>query len=315
MAKKKWIILAGVVALILVVLVMVGFLQANAKQDTLTISETKVPLNSNFSDLRIENEAKLVVPDDKIEVVWQYLVDRLVNDKTFLKSINPNFDSYWYDELFTDEYIDTPNLYMLDHESSVRHRLRINLTDPEAEKSGRELMQVKINDISQNEQSRGELKFDIRDDGKIDDSDDLHPVLGLVKDSDRKDFLETMTQLGIDPYQLKKILKLEQRRRSIYITNNGDPLMSIRFDEVNSSLLWVKYSHCEIEIEINEIPYTEGSDEDRAYMEGIKEILMKDVLQQFPDIALDLTPKYNKAFNFFESKIPYLRFLIKVGIL
>jgi hypothetical protein len=315
MNKKKWFAIIGCVILILVFLVVIGFVNSANKKATLTLSETLVPLNSDFSELRIENEAKLVVPDDKIEEVWGYLVGRLVDDKTFIQSIDPSLDSYWYDELFVDVYYDSPDLVMLNHQSGIRYRTRTNLTNPEAEKSGRQLMQIKINDVSDNALSRGELKFDIRDDGKTDDTDDLHPVLGLVQDSERKGFMDAVSEFGIDPYDLQKVLKLEQRRRSIYITRNGDALMSVRFDEVTSELLWVTFSHCEIEIEINEIPYTEGSDEDRAYMENVQQQIMKDVLQQYPDVALDVTPKYNKAFNYFESEIPYLRTLIRWGLI
>jgi len=315
MNKKYMIASISIAILILILLIVVGLVNTTSKKNTLSASETKVPLNSDFSALRIENEAKLVVPKDKIEEIWSYLLDRLVTDKTFIKSLDPGLDSYWYDELFTDVYFDSPDLVMQDHQSGIRYRTRVNLTDPEADKSGKELMQIKINDISQNALSRGELKFDIRSDGKTDDTNDLHPVLGLVKDSDRPGFMDAVTQLGIDPYQLQKILKLEQRRRSIYITRDGSPLMSVRFDEVTSKLLWSSYFHCEIEIEINEIPYTEGSDADRLDMENIQEQIKKDVLQHYPDITLDLTPKYSKAFNYFESEIPYLRTIIAWGLL
>ncbi len=278
-------------------------------------SAAMTPFSSNFSDLRIENEAKLVVPADQLEQVWAYLLKRLVTDKTYIHSLDPAFDSYWYDELFTDVYFDTPDLVMLDHRSSIRHRSRVNLTDPEQEKSGRELVQIKLNDINQNDQSRGELKFDVSLDLKPNEADDLHPVLGLLKKADRPEFKDVMAKLKVDPYQLRKILILKQRRRSIYITRNGEAFMSIRLDEVTSSMLWANYINYEIEPELNEIPYTAANEKERAYMEGVKVQIMKDIERQFPDIQLNLTPKYNKAFNFFEANIPRLRLLIQSGLI
>jgi hypothetical protein len=313
MKKKLLFIPIALLVILLIILLSIEFKNINEKKGFYDAAVTVVPLNSNFSDLRIENEAKLVVPQDQIEIVWTYLLNELVTDQTYIKSLDAGFNSYWYDEVFTDEYFDTPDLYLLAHESSIRHRLRFNLTDPEAEKNGRELVQIKINDISSNDQSRGELKFDIRDDGKTDDTDDLQPLIGLIKDSDRDDFKDVMSQINVDPYELQKILTLQQHRRSIYITYNGDPFMSIRFDEVTSKMLWANYSHCEIEIELNEIPYTEGDEVQRESMESVKQEIMSHILQEFPDIALDLTPKYNKAFNYFDAEIPWFRIIIKLG--
>jgi hypothetical protein len=274
------------------------------------------PFNLNFPQMRIENEGKLAVPRDKVEEVWDYLQNRLVNDKTFIQSLDPSFDSYWYDEIFTDIYYDTPDLIMLDHQSGIRNRTRVNLTNPEAEKSGRRLLQIKLSGVDKaNEMSRGEIKFDINEKLKLNDSDDLHPILGLLKPSDRPEFKEVMSQLGIDPYSLKQILIIEQRRRSIYITRNGEQFISLRLDDDSSKLLGVEWKNIEIEPELNEIPYTSSDAEGKAYMEGINTKIIEDILNKFPYIHMDLTPKYNKAFAFFETKIPLFRFLVNYNLI
>lgn len=269
----------------------------------------------NLPEMRVENEDKLVVPEDRIEEVWSYLLDRLVNDKTFIKSLDPGLDSYWYDELFTDIYFDTPDLTMLKRESGIRYRKRENLTNPEHDKSGRELLQIKLNAVDSNALNRGEIKFDINPSINLKTQDDVHPVLGRLESDDRPAFKQLMSQLGIDPYSLNQVLVLEQRRRSIYLPRNGDDFISIRFDEVTSELLWADWYHVEIEPELNEVPYTAAGDDERAYMEGINEQIVADILRQFPYVQRDLTPKYSKALEYFETKIPILRFLIKNKLL
>jgi hypothetical protein len=269
----------------------------------------------NLSEMRLENEDKLVVPDDKVEEVWSYLLDRLVNDKTFIKSLDRGLDSYWYDELFADIYFDTSDLRMLKRQSGIRYRRRENLTNPEHDKSGRELLQVKLNDVDSNALNRGEIKFNISQNVNLKTQDDVHPVLGRLKPADRAEFKQLVSHLGIDPYSLDQVLVLEQRRRSIYIPRSGADFISIRLDEVTSELLWADWYHVEIEPELNEVPYTEAGDRERAYMENINAMIIADIQQQFPYVQQDLTPKYNKAFEYFETKIPILRFLIKNKLL
>lgn len=265
----------------------------------------------NLSEMRLENEDKLVVPHDKVEEVWSYLLDRLVNDKAFIKSLDLGLDSYWYDELYIDIYFDTPDLTLLQRESGIRYRRRENLTNPDHDKSGRELLQIKLNAVDSNALNRGEIKFNINQSANLKTQDDVHPVLGRLEPDDRPAFKQLTSQLGIDPYSLNQVLVLEQRRRSIYIPRNGDDFISLRLDEVTSELLWADWYHIEIEPELNEVPYTEASARERAYMESINEQIVADILQQFPFIQRDLTPKYNKAFEYFETKIPILRFLVK----
>jgi hypothetical protein len=278
-------------------------------------SQPVKPFQASFGDMRIENEDKLVVPTDKVEEVWQYMVDRFVNDKSFLKSMNLDFDSYWYDELFTDRYFDTPDLVMHAHESGIRHRKRVNITDPNNRKHGRELVQIKLNDIDSNVMNRGEVKFDVEHLTNIKEADDAHPLLGIIKRSEREEFKKAMAQLGIDPYSLKEILVNQQRRRSLYITRDGGQFISIRLDQCSSDLALAQWRHVELEPELNEIPYTEGDAAQRAYMEDVNAKIIEDLQRRFPEIKRDLTPKYNKAFNYFESRIPCLRFLIKNNLI
>ncbi len=79
--------------------------------------------------------------------------------------------------------------------------------------------------------------------------------------------------------------------------------------------MFFDWKHVELEPELNEIPYTAADSAGRAFMENINQRIVEDILQKFPEIKRDLTPKYNKAFNYFDKKIPFLRFLIRAGII
>lgn len=269
----------------------------------------------DFNTFRIENEYKLVVPAEKTEEVWNYLLNHLVSDKEFLKSLDPNLDSYWYNEYFEDTYFDTPEFQVFEKRGGIRYRIRENLDDPSQEKSGREVMQIKMSGIDNNSLNRGEIKFKVSHPAKIKRYDDSFPALGLVKRKQRDDFKQRLTELGINPYSLKEVLTIKQNRRSIYITRNGEQFISVRLDKDSSKKLWVEWQIVEIEPELNEIPYTEGSEADRKYMEDINQKIVDDIMQKFPDIKVDLTPKYCKAFEFFEKKIPFFHKLVVSGVL
>lgn len=92
--------------------------------------------------VRIEQEDKLLVPTERIEEVWEYLRQRLHEDKAFLAELDPRFTSKWSEELFHDTYFDTPSLQLHAMQSGVRHRRREDLTNPDDAKSGRELLQI-----------------------------------------------------------------------------------------------------------------------------------------------------------------------------
>lgn len=295
--------------LVIVLIPLILFLSRSPVQEHAYDERNAIVLDS--STARIENEDKLVIPLERTEEVWSYLHKAYVEDAEHLRSLDPAFSSYYNDEFFTDTYFDTPDLQMLARQSGVRHRQRVNLTDPDHTKSGRELMQIKLNDISNNELNRGELKFDIEHPERIRRADDAHPMIGIVQPSEREAFKETLVTLGLNPYAMRPIVTIEQRRRRIYILRDNEPFMSLSLDEVSSHKLWVTARFTELEPELNEIGYTEADEATRKYMEDISAKIGAETQQAFPYIKRDLTPKYNKVFAYFESKIPLLRFFIE----
>lgn len=267
-----------------------------------------------FNVLRIEQEDKLTVPPGQAAAVWNFLHDYLVKDTTALKQLDPNFTSFYYVEDFTDTYYDTPDLQMLAKQGGVRHRRRVNLSNPNDRKSGRELMQIKLNNITGNQLDRGELKYTIEYPQEIKTAEDTHPLLGIVKPSHREDLKQQLAKLGVEAYAMRPILTIRDLRKRVYIYRNKKPFMSISHDSVTSEMMWAKFAIVEIEPELNEIGYTEADSTTRARMEAIGTRISDMLMAKFPELKRELTPKYGKAFNAFEDQIPFLRFLVKMNM-
>ena len=267
-----------------------------------------------YDKVRIEQEDKLLVPQGKVEEVWEYLRHRLTEDKEYLASLDPTFTASWSEELFHDTYFDTPSMQLYAMQSGVRHRKRENLTNPDDEKSGRELMQIKLNDISSNELERAEIKFEIDRMPNRNTPEGRHPMLGRVKEDHRGPFEERLAGLGLDPQSMRPILTVVDIRRRVYLKKDGKPFMSISHDQASASRWWGRAEFCEIEPELNEIGFTEADPETRAYMETVLHRVVQDIRTTFPDIQQDLTPKYNKAFDRLEEDIPFLRTVVSLGL-
>jgi len=267
-----------------------------------------------YDKMRIEQEDKLLVPRERVEEVWTYLRQHLVEDKEFILSLDPKLTSKWSEELFHDTYFDTPSMQLHAMKSGVRHRKRENLSNPDDPKSGRELMQIKVNDISDNELERAEIKFDIERMPRSSSAEDRHPMLGRVKPEHREAFKKRLVELGLLPVAMRPILTVTDLRRRVYLLKDGKAFLSVSHDQASSDLWWAHSEFCEIEPELNEIGFTEADAETRAYMETVLHRVVQDIKTKFPDIQENLDPKYNKSFDRLEAEIPFLRFLVRWGL-
>ncbi len=260
--------------------------------------------------VRLENEDKLAIPLEKSGEVWNYLQKHYVEDIAGLAALDPKFSSYSSDEYFVDTYFDSSDLQMLKRQSGVRHRQRTNETNPDDRKSGRELVQVKLKDINDNDLVRGELKFQVEYPTRIKSADDAHPLIGLVTRSERERFKETIRGLGLDPYGMKPIVTFEQHRKRVYLLRSEKPFLSFSLDEVTATRFWANISFTELEPELNEITYTEADVVTRKYMEDVNAKIIEEILKTFPYVHRDLTPKYGKVFSHLGNKLGFFKFLM-----
>lgn len=260
---------------------------------------------------RIEEEEKLSFPGDKAGEVWDFLVNHFVNDQKYLTSIDPLLSATTSDEYFFDTYFDTPDLQLLAMSSGIRHRERSNLTDKSDVKNGRELIQIKVSGISDNNLQRTEYKFKvIKPDNNGEIKEDL-PILALVDLAQLADFKNRVASLGLDANKLKKILTLEDYRQRIYINYNQKTFISLSLDHVQSTLCGKKTEFWEIEPEINEVVFTSADETGRQHLEEINNKFIKEIKDKFPYIQSDLRPKYNKTFEGLEKQLPFWKFYIQ----
>lgn len=258
--------------------------------------------------IRIEQEDKLLVPQEKTAAVWQWLQQTYIENQA-VSLLDPKITARGSEEKFTDTYYDTPQLKLLDHKNSVRHRKRENLTDPADRKSDQELIQIKINGVGDNQFTRGEYKFEV--DLANNYLSDLHPLLSIMKKKQRNEFTNRLKELEIPVNSLRPVLVLNDLRKRIYFEKEAVPFISISLDQATATRWWVKTEFTEVESELNEVTYTASDEAARKYMEEINHQIINQLKQQFPEIHSDLTPKYNKAFLGIELKLPFWRWLIK----
>lgn len=254
-----------------------------------------------FNSLRIENEIKLVVPRSSADSVWQYLQSRYSPPSSFLAGIDSSLHAVFAEDIFRDQYFDNAEFQLVTMESGVRHRSRVVLTDATSRKNGRELMQIKINHIDGNDLNRGEFKYPIRHykPGGKEAEDDYHPFLGVVKRKSRPAIIERLKTYGIDALTLEPTILITQYRKRLYVYHDTSAFATITLDIDTAFYMGDTTLFTELEMELNEIAYTNNDSTQRGKMEGINSLFQKDLLDHFPAIHQDQTPKYNKAAHAF----------------
>lgn len=258
--------------------------------------------------VRIECEYKLAVPEAIVEDVWRYLTTRYA-DAAFLDCDDRHFEATFSREVFTDVYFDEPMLPLLAMQCGVRHRSR--QVDAGGAKDGRQLLQLKLRSSDPTGLARNEIKFKVDPPKSLKDVEDSHVVLGLLARADRQEFKKLVAEVGINPFALKSILTLEQVRRRVYVADQDGAYATLTLDQPRSTNFGRDVGFTEIELELNEIRYTEADAPTRARMQAINDRIKSDIQTRFPAIVQDQTPKYNKTFALLDSGWLPLRFLIR----
>lgn len=245
--------------------------------------------------VRIEDEAKLRVPEEQVEQVWAWLVEHY-RDCSWLDRDGVHFTSTLGDESFADTYFDEPGLRMVDSNSGVRHRRRVVNSGSATRKDGRALLQIKLNREDPTGLARSEIKYKVDPPEEARTQDDLHPMIGLVARDERPALLQRFAEMGIDPYGMRPVLTVNQVRRRVYVADKGGAFATLTLDQCTVNDFGADLHWTEIELELNEIRYTEVDAAKRKWMKGVQQTLQDDLLAKFPGIVQDQTPKYTKAF-------------------
>lgn len=256
-----------------------------------------------FGALRLENEYKLSVPDDVVSALWEYLQTRYGSGIELPEEGGGRFSVVIGDEVFIDRYYDAPDRPLLTSHNGIRHRSRFVTGDMAVPANIGELVQIKLS-VPGEAVSRVEVKFPVRHYPDIESQEDAHPLLGIVARGQRGEFQRMVRELGIDPWSLRQVLTLEQRRRRVYLSDAAGPFATLTLDQTSSRRLWLRARFTELELELNEVRYTASSQEERAAMETVTAAVKADLQHAFPGLAQDQTPKYNKAFAALERSSP-----------
>ncbi|HEX6813668.1 MAG TPA: CYTH domain-containing protein [Planctomycetota bacterium] len=245
--------------------------------------------------VRIEDEVKLRVPQDQVEAVWQWLVQRY-GDCAWLARDGHTFQATFGDERFVDTYYDDPSLSLLQRNSGVRHRQRDVLAGSAAAKDGRALLQIKLSRDDPSGLARTEIKFKVDPPAELRTAEDQHPMLGLVSRKDRAAVKSRLLEIGLDPIAMRPLVTVEQVRRRVYVADGEGALATVTLDQCNCSDYGTDLHWTEIELELNEIRFTQSKPEQRTWMKGVQTAIQQDLQAKFPAIVQDQTPKYTKSF-------------------
>ena len=268
---------------------------------------------------RVDSQITLKIPDGQGPAVYDYLRQTYVDSDAKLKSTFP--DKKLSGEkrvdisVFTDGYFDTPNLDLYVNNNSARHRSRTNTTDPADRKNGRELVQVQVTAPGQFER-RTELKFDTqtpRPSAKL--RDDFHPLIGLVTKVQQADFKKAFSDLGLDPYKLRYILTNTQKRSRVYLDLDGTNILSFSVDEGSSRMLWAKAHITSVDVGLVENVYTDANSADRQKLAEIRAFVLKDLMDQFPELTVNLEEKYGLLLDQLIPQVPFFVILLRFGII
>jgi hypothetical protein len=251
---------------------------------------------SGVDALRIENEVKLNVPAALTDSVWNYLLQTYLDGTPdFLRNHIPPFSYQVATDSFVDQYYDTQRFSLLQLNSGARYRQRFSISGAGGEKDGRELVQLKMDSEGSNALSRGEYKYDVEHYQKAEESLDYHPFMGRVKRGQRDELISRLKDYGINPEGLSPTIRIIKIRRRLYFFTGDRPFSTLTLDAVTADYQGKRTHFHELELELNEIRYTESQASEKEAMEAVNALVQEDILQRFPDIVQDQTPKYNKA--------------------
>lgn len=252
-----------------------------------------------------EREHKLLVPLHLVEELWLYLHEQYGGDEPLHETFElpVTLDAFFNDEYFIDQYFDTPDLRLLHAQGGVRYRQRFVPDQPDDDRHGRRRLQVKLDQPETSALIRTEVTFrNLRSNGAVRDLDDVHPVLSLIRRSERDTFREVMMQVGVDAADLQPTIRLDQHRRRLYLTRSGVLWGQVSLDVVECTQWWRTVRFALVEIANDEGTYTNATPEKQAAIAHLQDAIKADLLASFPELHVDLTPKYTMAYNLLEKQ-------------
>ncbi len=240
----------------------------------------------NAQDGRLESEYKLSVPKDDVIQLWQF-VQSTYGQELFVED-QLKLSGEESIEIFIDQYFDLPDQSFAKAEVSLRHRKRYK--DKILLK---ELIQLKT-PYSEDKVVRNEIKFEVDQKKNYNDLSIRHPFLKLLSNSDTERMSFHLAPYMVRPDDIQKSVKLKQTRSRVYIKDQaGESVATITLDEV-SNFSFPYQEYFEIELELNEIRFTQADEQERAQMNSLNASIKNKLSQRFPNLKVDQRSKYLK---------------------
>jgi hypothetical protein len=238
---------------------------------------------------RVDAQITLNIPVEHAQEVYHYLRATYADSDAFVKKNFPGMALKGQTRVdiskFMDEYYDTPNFDFYKNNSSIRHRKRESTTDETDRKSGRELVQIKYTPPGRFEH-RTEVKFNVEPSAEP-------GVAGLVQEDQREDFKRAIAKIGFDAATLKHVLTNHQTRSRVYVDWDGKGFISMSTDEYVAGFLWAEARLASVDIGLQENDFTEADDAKRQKMWETRDVMIKDLLRQFPYLTQNSDEKYS----------------------
>ena len=242
---------------------------------------------------RLENEYKLAIPDKDVEALWIFLQSNFTGDITIGRFVLNGTPSV---ERFMDVYYDTESKDLMKNNIGLRYRKRYK-----DDVLLKELIQLKT-PFSADAVVRNEFKFEpIKK--KSTDLDSRHSLLKHLDKSGKENLAFELAEYHVKITDIDKALQLQQVRSRIYLKDeNDESAATITLDKVNNTFFPFQ-EYAEVELELNEVRYTQADEEEKQMLVEINMELKKAIHTTFPDIEIDQRPKYNKMHELIEGNI------------
>ena len=247
-----------------------------------------------LAQARIESEYKIAVPSENADEVWQFLQSTFAQNQSNIFS--PQSETRSATEIFYDTYFDDSDKSLYQKKAGARYRERYV-----KDSLLKTLLQLKVPTIDKLGIARKEHKFSSEDKKDITDRNGLHPFLKYVKQNDLADVDLVLGQFGTSAIKMNEALKLKQIRRRVYVSDERGALMTFTLDDV-SSFHFPYTRFVELELELNEIRYTDADYIEKEKMEKMNAAAKQTLFDKFDNLVQDQTPKYNKMYDALNSQ-------------
>ncbi len=296
------------------IIFLINFIEISSIASAAHINENQSEADASKANAaRIEIDNTTSLPLLEKQALADFLKKEYLGNKSHLSEINPQLTATSSTEHFTDKDFDTNKLFLINQSIGLRHRKRVNITNPEDRKNERELVQIKS---SAGDLAREEIKFNV-DTELVNKKniDDRHPLISIIKRDEREAFKQRVAALNVtDPYSLRQVLVLNQERQRTYLSDEGKPFITLSLDIIRPKKWWATVSFVSLEVELNEVTYTQGTAKDREFMSQVYQKIVQEIQAVFPRLEQDLRAKHKKVFDVLARRIPFLSFFIRLGI-